>query len=389
MNNVLTVGEIGIQRIIEIEGPFLPALDVFPTLSAELLDENRGWLAPRSLAQDDRLVFCFQSYVVRTPHHNVLVDTCIGNDKARPARPQWNLKRDETFMRGLAAAGLSVDDIDFVMCTHLHVDHVGWNTRLQDGRWTPTFPKARYLISKGEFDFWEPKPLCRISAIACSRSWKPGGPNGCATTMRLTTMCAFCRLPDTRPTTLRFASGGMATMRSCPGTSSIRRCRPAIPNCPPAAMSMGIRPPRRVAAFWNDIATRAPYAAWLISRRRRLGESRAGTMGFAAITSKPDRPAARPGTYLRGTAGSQRHFSLAKVLRSKQPSSRRDRHLANIGLVVGAPLGSVPPRQSAPRIRVREDGHEHRERHTIALRPPWRRLRYRHRGRRFHRPHHD
>jgi glyoxylase-like metal-dependent hydrolase (beta-lactamase superfamily II) len=154
MNNVLTVGDIGIQRIIEIEGPFLPVLDVFPTLSAELLDENRGWLAPKALAEDDRLVFCFQSYVVRTPHHNVLVDTCIGNDKVRPTRPQWNLKRDETFMRGLAAAGLSVDDIDFVMCTHLHVDHVGWNTRLQDGRWTPTFPKARYLISKGEFDFW-------------------------------------------------------------------------------------------------------------------------------------------------------------------------------------------------------------------------------------------
>jgi hypothetical protein len=88
MNNLLTVGDIGIQRIIEIEGPFLPALDVFPTLSPELLDENRGWLAPTALAQDDRLVFCFQSYVVRTPHHNVLVDTCIGNDKARPARPQ-------------------------------------------------------------------------------------------------------------------------------------------------------------------------------------------------------------------------------------------------------------------------------------------------------------
>ena len=57
-------------------------------------------------------------------------------------------------MRGLATIGLSVDDIDFVMCTHLHVDHVGWNTQLQGERWTPTFPNARYLISKGEFDFW-------------------------------------------------------------------------------------------------------------------------------------------------------------------------------------------------------------------------------------------
>ena len=133
MNKFLSIGDIGIHRIIEIEGPFLPALDVFPTLSPELLDENRRWLAPRALGQDDRLVFCFQCYVVCTPHHNILVDTCIGNDKARPARPQWNLKRDENFMRALAAAGFSVDDVDFVMCTHLHVDHVGWNTRLKAG----------------------------------------------------------------------------------------------------------------------------------------------------------------------------------------------------------------------------------------------------------------
>jgi hypothetical protein len=75
MNNGLTVGDIGIQRIIEIEGPFLPVFDVFPTLSPDLLDENRHWLAPTALAQDDRLVFCFQCYVVRTPHHNILVDT--------------------------------------------------------------------------------------------------------------------------------------------------------------------------------------------------------------------------------------------------------------------------------------------------------------------------
>ena len=129
MNGFLSVGGISICRVVEQEGPFLPALDVFPTLSAELLDENCYWLAPKALGPEHRLVFSFQSYVVRTPHHNILVDTCIGNDKVRPARPEWNMKRDETFMRALAATGLGVDDIDFVMCTHLHVDHVGWNTR--------------------------------------------------------------------------------------------------------------------------------------------------------------------------------------------------------------------------------------------------------------------
>jgi len=153
MNNFLSLGDITIHRIVEREGPFLPALYVFPTLTAELLEENRHWVAPRALDQEGVLLLSFHSYVVRTPHHTVLVDSCIGNDKARML-PEWNLKRDETFMRALAGAGFGVDDIDFVMCTHLHVDHVGWNTRLQDGRWVPTFPKARYLFSEGEFGYW-------------------------------------------------------------------------------------------------------------------------------------------------------------------------------------------------------------------------------------------
>ena len=91
---------------------------------------------------------------MKTPHHTILVDSCIGNDKPRPARPKWNMKTDDSYMRALAAAGLSVGDIDFVMCTHLHVDHVGWNTRLENGRWVPTFPNARYVFGKSEFDYW-------------------------------------------------------------------------------------------------------------------------------------------------------------------------------------------------------------------------------------------
>jgi glyoxylase-like metal-dependent hydrolase (beta-lactamase superfamily II) len=91
---------------------------------------------------------------VKTPHHTILVDSCIGNDKPRPLRPKWNMKSDDTYMRALAAAGFSTGDIDFVMCTHLHVDHVGWNTRLENGRWLPTFPNARYVFAKSEFDYW-------------------------------------------------------------------------------------------------------------------------------------------------------------------------------------------------------------------------------------------
>ncbi|MDU6750227.1 MAG: MBL fold metallo-hydrolase, partial [Bradyrhizobium sp.] len=93
------------------------------------------------------------SYVVKTPHHTILIDSCIGNDKPR-ARPVWNMKTDDTYMRALDAAGMSVDDIDIVMCTHLHTDHVGWNTRRDNDRWVPTFPNARYLFAQREYDYW-------------------------------------------------------------------------------------------------------------------------------------------------------------------------------------------------------------------------------------------
>jgi len=84
----------------------------------------------------------------------VLVDSCIGNEKERTARPLWHQKKDAAWMSGLSSLGLTVNDIDVVMCTHLHVDHVGWNTKLENGRWVPTFPKARYLFSKKELDYW-------------------------------------------------------------------------------------------------------------------------------------------------------------------------------------------------------------------------------------------
>ncbi|MGY4431495.1 glyoxylase-like metal-dependent hydrolase (beta-lactamase superfamily II) [Bradyrhizobium sp. F1.13.1] len=108
----------------------------------------------KALDDSDTLMLCFQSYVIKTPNHTILVDSCIGNDKPRPQRPKWNMKTDDTYLRGLNAAGFSPDDIDFVMCTHLHVDHVGWNTRLENGRWVPTFPNARYVFAKQEFDHW-------------------------------------------------------------------------------------------------------------------------------------------------------------------------------------------------------------------------------------------
>lgn len=155
MSLKFTVGDLAIHRIIEQEASFLPALDMLPQLTPEVLGENRAWMKKiKALDDNDVLILCFQSYLIRTPHHTILVDTCIGNDKPRPNRPNWHQKTDDTYLRALAAAGVSVGDIDFVMCTHLHPDHVGWNTRLENGRWVPTFPNARYVFGKAEFEHW-------------------------------------------------------------------------------------------------------------------------------------------------------------------------------------------------------------------------------------------
>jgi glyoxylase-like metal-dependent hydrolase (beta-lactamase superfamily II) len=154
MSLTFKAGDATIHRIIEMECGFTPALEFLPNLTKEVLDENRHWLQPAAMDANDNLVLCFQSYVVQIGGKNILVDSCIGNDKDRAARPLWNNKKDTAFMDGLKRSGLTPNDIDFVMCTHLHVDHVGWNTKLENGRWVPTFPKARYLFSKIELDYW-------------------------------------------------------------------------------------------------------------------------------------------------------------------------------------------------------------------------------------------
>lgn len=154
MSSAIELGEIKIRRIVEQEGPFFPVHDFFPKFTPEMMAENSHWLQPRFVDKDGMLVLCIQSYVIETPHHKILVDSCVGNHKPRPLRPFWHMMASDRYEKNLAAAGVAVEDIDFVMCTHLHVDHVGWNTRLENGRWVPTFPNARYIFSDKELAFW-------------------------------------------------------------------------------------------------------------------------------------------------------------------------------------------------------------------------------------------
>ena len=156
MNGSIRIGDLEIGRVVEDEGRLRAARDLLPTLTPELLAENRDWMRQaRATDAEDVLLLAFQSFLVRTPHHTILIDSCVGNDKNRPGRDMWHMKADTRFMDSLEAAGVGVEQIDYVLCTHLHVDHVGWNTRLEDGRWVPTFPNARYVFEKSEYAYWE------------------------------------------------------------------------------------------------------------------------------------------------------------------------------------------------------------------------------------------
>jgi glyoxylase-like metal-dependent hydrolase (beta-lactamase superfamily II) len=158
MSLTFAVGDLTIHRVIESEAPLFDPLTFFPTLTQQLLEQNLSWLKPDYVDPvSGNLVLCIQSYIVRTPHHNILIDSCVGNHKDRPAYPFWNKMTSGRYEKNLAATGLTVDDIDFVMCTHMHVDHVGWNTRLENGRWVPTFPKAKYVFADRELAFWTEK----------------------------------------------------------------------------------------------------------------------------------------------------------------------------------------------------------------------------------------
>ncbi len=149
------IGDLTLSRVVELEGPAFDPGFILPSHEPEVLEANLDWLSPLHYDRaSKRLVMAFQAFVVRTPRATILVDTCIGNDKPRPLREAWHM-RDGPFLSDLAALGVAPEAVDFVMCTHLHTDHVGWNTRLVDGRWVPTFANAKYIFARTEYRFWE------------------------------------------------------------------------------------------------------------------------------------------------------------------------------------------------------------------------------------------
>ncbi len=148
------IGDVRVTRIEEQMGPGFPAKDFFPEFEAETFAAEQAWLAPNYYeAASGKLVTSIHSWLLRTGKHTILVDSCSGNHKPRPGMPRFDMQ-DRPYLENLRAAGVEPEQVDFVMCTHLHVDHVGWNTQLKNGKWVPTFPNARYVMSRVDHDHW-------------------------------------------------------------------------------------------------------------------------------------------------------------------------------------------------------------------------------------------
>lgn len=147
------IGAARIDRVVESEEPILDPLQLFPEATAGILASQMAWLAPRYYDPASGLLMTpIQSFVVRVGGRIIVVDTCVGDCKQR-LRPMFH-QQQRGWLARLAALGISPGQVDYVLCTHFHVDHVGWNTRLQDGRWVPTFPKARYVFTHEEWEYW-------------------------------------------------------------------------------------------------------------------------------------------------------------------------------------------------------------------------------------------
>lgn len=146
------IGEVRITKIVEIEA--LGGMSfILPQAQPEAV-KPLAWMIPHFMNEAGKLIASVHALVVETPTLTLVVDTCIGNDKERMPNKNWH-KMQTRFLEDFRAAGFDPEKIDAVLCTHLHVDHVGWNTYWDGSAWKPTFPNARYLMAKSEFDYWE------------------------------------------------------------------------------------------------------------------------------------------------------------------------------------------------------------------------------------------
>jgi glyoxylase-like metal-dependent hydrolase (beta-lactamase superfamily II) len=146
-----TIGDVEITRIVELNDWEDDITMLLPNATPATVLAY-PWLQPHFATAEGKMIISFQCFVMRTPEHRIMLDTCIGADRQREFDIFTNMQT--SFLDDLAHAGFAPEDIDLVLCTHLHFDHVGWNTRLVNGQWVPTFPNARYLFGRKEYEHW-------------------------------------------------------------------------------------------------------------------------------------------------------------------------------------------------------------------------------------------
>jgi glyoxylase-like metal-dependent hydrolase (beta-lactamase superfamily II) len=155
--DTIVLGKVEITRVVELPAKGRARAYVFPDVPVEHWQAHENWLAPTFLdPAADEIHIMIQTWLIRGGGRTILIDTGIGNDRERPAMPSFH-HLNTPYLGELAAADVCPQDVDTVICTHIHGDHVGWNTRLtDDGEWRPTFPNAQYVIPRADFDYWNP-----------------------------------------------------------------------------------------------------------------------------------------------------------------------------------------------------------------------------------------
>jgi len=146
------IGDVEVVRIVEVNNHLDPMTMLLAEGTPEFV-QRYPWLVPHFATPEGTMLISFQCFALRSRDRRIMIDTCIGADRKREFDIFCNMKT--TFLEDLAGAGFPPSSISAVLCTHLHFDHVGWNTRLVQGRWIPTFPNARYLFGRREWDHWQ------------------------------------------------------------------------------------------------------------------------------------------------------------------------------------------------------------------------------------------
>ena len=221
----LRVGDLEVARVEEMIWTVSPRY-LYAGVENERFEPYRDWLQPHFSAEDFKWRLSIHTFVVRSPHHTIVVDTCVGNDRNR-SLPVWNRMQTD-YPERLAAAGVVPEEVDYVFCTHMHVDHVGWNTRLDNGRFVPTFPNAKYLFHRTEWEHWKETEE-EIQAEVVKDSLLPVVDAGLAEMVEDESRDRGrgAPSPDSRPHPWslqpRARRAGRMGMRSSPATSSITR----------------------------------------------------------------------------------------------------------------------------------------------------------------------